>query len=284
MPQLVSRLLLRPLTLAVAAGCAAPLAAGCTRPAPAAAPTPAQLLASAAAGLRSGRPCTLRGDVVLGPTEDAYDVVSSASAGDRFSATITEHLATGAGPLIKPEHLIDDGAALYFQSAVALRLAYTGKVPARLAGRWVRFPSWPALSHPAYDAAYSKLSQYPGTGGAALAHLMLDSTTVPYQGGSCGLLLAQLRTQVGTGGRAVSGKLDGRPVLSFTVAHLFVAAATQRYRITVSRGTPVRVLRVTSGSDVLSLGYPATITPISAPPAAEVIPAPQIPGLSRGPH
>ena len=283
MRQLVSRLCLRPLTLAVAAGCAAPLAAGCTQPAPAATPTPAQLLASAAAGLRSGRPCTLRGDVVLGPTEGTYDSVSSVSAGDHFSATITQHLAS-AKPLTTPEHFIDDGAALYFQSAVALRLAYTGKVPARLAGRWVRFPSWPALSHHAYEAAYSKLTQYPGPGGAALAHLVLDSTTVPYQGGSCGLLLAQLRAQVGPGSRAVPGKLAGQPVFSFTIAHLFVSVSAEQYRITVSRGTPVRVLRVTSGSDMLSLGYPATIAPISAPPAAEVIPAPQIPGLSRGRH
>jgi hypothetical protein len=60
-------------------------------------------------------------------------------------------------------------------------------------------------------------------------------TTVPYQGGSCGLLLAQLRTQVGPGSRAVPGKLDGRPVLSFTIAHLFVPASTQRYQITAGR-------------------------------------------------
>ena len=282
--QLVSRLFFRPLTLAVAAGCAAPLAAGCTGPAPAAAPTPAQLLASAAGGLRSGRPCTVRGDVVVGPTEGFYDSVSSVSAGDHFSATITHHLASAKKTLAVPEHLIDDGAALYFQSQVALRLAYEGKVPARLAGRWVRFPSWPGLSHHAYEAEYSKLSQYPGPGGAALFDLLLDSTTVPYQGASCGLLLAQLRAQVDSGSGVLSGKLDGRPVLSFTIAHVFAALSAQQYQITVSRGTPVRVLRVTSGRDVLSLGYPATIAPISAPPAADVIPAPQIPGLSRGHH
>ena len=80
---------------------------------------------------------------------------------------------------------------------------------------------------------------------------------------------------------SVSGKLDGRPVLSFTIAHVFVALSAGLYQITVSRGTPVRVLRVTSGSDVLSLGYPATIAPISAPSAAEVIPAPHVPGLPR---
>jgi hypothetical protein len=180
-----------------------------------------------------------------------------------------------------PEHLINDGVALYFQSAVALRLAYDGKVPVRLAGRWVRFPSWPKLSPHAYKAEYSKLSQYPGIGGAALFDLLLDSTTVPYQGGSCGLLLAQLRAQVDPRTRVVSGKLDGRPVLSFTIAHVFAALSTELYQITVSRGTPVRVLRVTSGSDVLSLGYPAMLAPISTPPAAEVIPASQVPGLSR---
>ena len=276
----VFRLFFRPLTLAVAAGCAAPLAAGCTGPAPAAAPTPAQLLASAAAGLRSGRPCTVRGDVVVGPTAGNYNSVSSVSAGDHFSATIAQHVGS-ARPLTMPEHLIDDGTALYFQSQVALRLAYEGKVPARLAGRWVRFPSWPGLSHHAYEAAYSKLSQYPGPGGAALFDLLLDSTTVPYQGGSCGLLLAQLRAQVDPGSGVVSGKLDGRPVFSFTIAHLFAALSAQQYQVTVSRGTPARVLRVTSGSDVLSLGYPATIAPISAPSAAKVIPASQIPGLSR---
>lgn len=281
MRQLLSRLFSRPLTLAVAAVCAALLAAGCTGPAPAATPTAAQLLASAAAGLRSGRPCTVRGEVVLGPTDGNYDSVSSVSAGDRFSATITQHLA-GAEPVTLSAHLIDDGAALYFQSAAALRLAYHGKVPARLAGRWVRFPSWPGLSQHAYGAAYSKLSHYPGPGGAALAGLMLDSTTVPYQGGSCGLLLAQLRAQLGPGSRVVPGTLAGRPVLSFTVAHVFVPASAERYRVTVSRGTPVRVLRVTSGSDLLSLGYPATIAPITAPPAAGVIPAPQVPGLSGG--
>jgi hypothetical protein len=84
-----------------------------------------------------------------------------------------------------------------------------------------------------------------------------------------------------SGSRFASGKLDGRPVLSFTLAHVFVSTSAERYRITVSRRTPARVLRVTSGSDVLSLGYPATIAPIRAPSAAEVIPAPLVPRLSR---
>jgi len=281
MQQLAFRLFFRPLTLALAPGCAALLVAGCTGPAPAAAPTAAQLLASAAAGLRSGRPCRVHGDVVLGPTEGIYDSVSSVSAGDHFRATITQHLASAHPPI--PQHLIDDGSALYFQSAVALRLAYDEKVPARLAGRWVRFPSWPGLSHNAYNAEFSALSQYPGPGGAALVHLMLDSTTAIYQGGSCGLLLAQMRAQLDPVSGVVSGELDGRPVLSFTIAHVFIPLSSVRYRITVRRGTPVQVLRVTSGSDVMSLSYPATIAPISAPPAAEVIPAPQIPRLSGGP-
>ena len=43
--------------------------------------------------------------------------------------------------------------------------------------------------------------------------------------------------------------------------------------ITVSSQPPTRLLRVSSGSHVLSLTYPATIPPITAPPAAEVIPA-----------
>ena len=54
------------------------------------------------------------------------------------------------------------------------------------------------------------------------------------------------------------------------------------YRITVSRGTPVRLLRVRSGRDVLTLIYPATIAPISAPPAAEVIPASRLPKVLGG--
>jgi hypothetical protein len=280
MQQLGLRLLARPLTLALAAGCAAPLIAGCTGSAPAPTPTAAGLLASAAAALRAGRPCTVRGDVVLDPTR-SYDSVSSDSAGTHFSATITRHL-TGTPPLTTPEQLIDNGTALYFQSAAALQLAYQGKVPSGLAGRWIRFPSWPSLSHNAYATEVSKLSHYPGHGGAALTDLMLDTTTVPYQGGSCGLLLAQLRTQAPSAGRVASGKLDGRPVLTFTLTHVFAALSAEPYQITVSRRTPPRVLRVTSGNDALSLGYPATIAPISAPPAAEVIPAPQVPALSRG--
>jgi hypothetical protein len=214
----------------------------------------------------------------VGPAED-YNSVSSISAGDRFSATITRHLAT-AEPLTMPERFIDDGAALYLQSGVALQLAYNGPVPAGLAGRWIRFPSWPVLSQDAYDADFAQLTTYPGPGGAALAHLVLNSTTVPYQGGSCGLLVAQLRAQMDPGSRVVSGTLDGRPVLSFTIAHVFGALSDVRYQITVNSGTPVTVLRVTSGSHVLSLGYPATIAPISAPPAADVVPAAQVPSAT----
>lgn len=273
------RQLVRPLTLAVAAGCAALVVAGCTGPAPASAPTAGQLLASAAAGLRSGRPCTIRGDVVLGPTDGNFDSVSSVSAGNRFSATITEHLA-GADPLTEPQQLIDDGTALYFQSPVTTQLDYKGQVPAGLAERWVRFPSWQNLSQKAYNTEFSELTHYPGPGGDALSDLTLRSTSVPYQGGSCGLLLSQLRQRPGLGSRAVSGELDRQSVLSFTMSDVFGSIAGEPYRITVSRGTPVRLLRVTSGSDVLSLSYPATVPPISAPPAADVISAPQIPALS----
>jgi hypothetical protein len=181
------------------------------------------------------------------------------------------------------EQLIDDGTALYFRSGAALQLAYHGKVPAGLAGRWIGFPSWPGLSSNAYGAEFSKLTKYPGPGGAALASLVLASTTVPYHGGSCGLLIAILRTKLDPGSRVTPGNLDGKPVLIFTMAQVF-GLFPQQYRITVSRGTPDRLLRVTSGSDVLSLGYPATIAPINAPSAAEVIPAAQVPGLSPGPQ
>jgi hypothetical protein len=276
--QLDSRLFFRLLTLAVATGCATLLVAGCTGSA--VTPTAAQLLASAAAALRSGAPCTIHGDVVVGPAGSVYDSVSSVSAGDHFSATITQHVA-GNEPGM-PENLIDDGSALYFQSAAALQLAYNGQAPASLAGRWVRFPSWPGLSGKAFNAEYSALSQLPGPGGAALTQLMLDSTTVIYQGASCVLLLAQMRTNQDVTSSVVPGELDGRPVLTFTMDHVFVSLSAVQYRITVSSGAQVRLLRVTSGSDVLSLGYPATIAPISAPGPADVISAPQIAGLSGG--
>lgn len=271
------RQLVRPLTLALAAGCAALVAAGCSGPA--SVPTAAQLLASAAAGLRSGRPCTVRGDVVLGPTDGNYDSVSSVSAGNRFSATITEHLA-GADPLTEPQQFIDDGTALYFQDPVTLRLDYNGQVPAGLAGRWVRFPSWPGLSQKAYGSEFSELTHYPGPGGQAVSDLALKSASVPYEGGSCGLLVTQLRKQPDLNSPVVSGTLDQQPVFSFAISDSFDSVPGQRYRITVSQGTPVRLLRVTSGSDALSVSYPATIPPISAPAAAEVISPAQIPALS----
>src|SRR5262245_29077339 len=191
--------------LAVAVGYAALAAAGCTGPAPAAAPTAKQLLASAAAGLRGGLPCSVSGDIAMGTVEGVYDSVSSISSGDRFSDTMTLHLPRRT-PLTIPERLIYDGAALYFQSAVALQIASRGPVPTGLAGRWIRFPPWPALSKDAYNAAYSQMtSTYPGAGGDALAHLAMDSAAVPYQGGSCGLLVAQLSASSHEASRVVSG-------------------------------------------------------------------------------
>lgn len=126
---------LRPLALAVAGAGAAPLAAGCWGPAPAVAPTVTQLLASAAGGLRGGHPCTASGDVDLGPLQGNYDSVSSISAGDRFSATITRRLPT-PDPFQIPVRFINDGAALYVQSQVQLQLSYKEQVPAGLTGRW----------------------------------------------------------------------------------------------------------------------------------------------------
>jgi hypothetical protein len=279
MRQLHSRPFLRPLPIAMAAGCVALLAAGCTAPAPAATPTAAQLLRSAAAWLRGGHPCTIHGDIVVGPTDRSYNSVSSVSAGNHFSATIIQH-EVGAKPFTVPERFVDDGGALYLQSAQALRLAYEGTVPARLAGRWVRFPSWPELSPHAYDERYSQLSHYPGAGGAAVADLLLNTVTVPNQGASCGLLLDQMKTELSPASRVASGKLGGRRVLSFTMSNIFVPLFAVHYRVTVSQAAPIRLLRVTSGSDLLSLGYPAAISPISAPPPAEVVPATQIAALS----
>jgi len=247
---------------------------------PGAAPTPAHLLRSAAAGLRNGRPCAIRGDVFVGPTAGAFDVVSSVSTGDRFRATITRHLPSSP-PLALLTQFIDDGTARYYRSAPAMRLEFDGKVPARLAGRWVRFPSWQTLSQHAYNSTVSRLSHYPGQAGQALVQMMEDSISMPYQGGSCRLLLADLRDHVDTVSRAVQGKLAGQPVLRFTIANLFSALTTQRYQITVNRSQPVRVLRITSGKDVLTLSYPSRISPISAPPAADVIPAQQVPALSQ---
>lgn len=281
MRQLVSRSF-RQLAPAVAVGCAVLLAAGCSAQA---SPTTAQLLASAAAGLRGGQPCAIRGDIAVGTADGSYDVVNSVSAGDQFSATITRRFKLGDKQLTQRDNFIDDGAALYFRSADELRLVYAGKVPARLGGRWVRFPSWQALSEQAYNAASSRLSQYPGPGGQALFTLMDDSRTVPSAGGSCGLLLAQLRSaQPGQDSRPEPGKLGGQPTLSFTVGSLFSSLSSQAYRITVSRRKPVRVLRVTSGKYVLALSYPATIPPVSAPPAGQVIAAAEVPGLSAGHH
>jgi hypothetical protein len=270
-------LFFRSSTLAVAVGCVALLAPGCTGPAPAATPTADQLLASAVAGLRGGHPCTVGGEIVVGSL-GAYASVSSMSAGDRFSATITKHLP-GAQPFTVPESFIDDGAALYLQSAKALQLGYERPVPAGLSERWIRFPSWPALGHDAFDAESEKMTQYPGLGGQAVFELSRDSIAVPYEGGSCGLLAAQLRVQRDQSSRVVSGRLDGRPVLDFTLQYVFGYLIDVQYQVTVSSGTPVRVLRVTGGGHVLSLGYPATIEPISAPPADDVIPAEQLPGL-----
>lgn len=123
----------------------------------------------------------------------------------------------------------------------------------------------------------SRLSHYPGLAGQAVRDLAMESVSMPYEGGSCGLLVDQLRTDMDPTSRVVAANLDGQPALSFSMTHVFIPMSDVPFQITVSSGTPVRVLRVTSGSHVLSLGYPATIAPISASRDADVIPAEQVP-------
>jgi hypothetical protein len=256
-----------------AAGCAGLLLAGCSGSA--APPTGAQLISSAAAAL-GGRACAISGAFVPSGSGVLVEDIEAVSAGHRFRGTVTDHYRTTRSFTVT-ERFIDDGTALYLQSPDTIRLLDTS-APAAAAGRWVRFPSWPNLGTHAAETDFSELTTQPGLGGGVLENLTTISTAAPGKV-SCAGLLAQMRS--GQPDSVAAGRLDGRPVFAFTLHRLFSALAPD-YRITVTGGAPARVLQVTSGSYVLSLRYPAGIAPISAPPAANVVPADQLPALLKG--
>jgi hypothetical protein len=259
--------------IVAAAGCAGLLLAGCSGSA--APPSGAQLISSATAALGS-RACAISGALAPDGSAVLAEDIEAVSAGHRFSGTVTDHYRT-TRPFTVTERFTDDGTALYVQSPDTIRLLDTG-VPAAVAGRWVRFPSWPNLGTHAAETDFSELTTQPGLGGGVLDNLTMISTAAPGKA-SCAGLLAQMRS--GQPGSVAAGRLDGRPVYTFTLHGLFSALAPD-YRITVTGGAPARVLRVTSGGYVLSLRYPAGIAPISAPPAATVVPADRLPALLSG--
>jgi hypothetical protein len=264
---------LRALTLVTTAVCVL-LTAGCTGPKKP--PTATQLLASAADGQGDGLPCAVNGDVLVNKDAAQYDSVSSVSIGDTFSATVTAHYG-GANPFSVPVQYVDDGATLYVRSPAQMKLSYNGKVPAAVAGHWIGFPSWPAVSTQEYNTEFSKVSHTPGRGGQFLTEMAMRSSFEIYMGASCKLLLARLQPNVhgvDDNSPVQHATLDGQPVLTFIVHSPFaVAVDPLQTLVTVSTQKPTRLLRVSIGSDVLSLTYPATIPAINAPPAAQVISA-----------